>query len=616
MGGRGMGEINILDREAAKFRPHVEAAARRLGLPSSTDNPKIAGDGGDTGDSPTSTSISASPVAKNRPGTAGNGPPFRVDDRGVHHVGDDGVETWICSRLDVQALTRDAAGGSWGYLLAWTDRDGRPHRWACPARMLAGDGAELRAVLLDAGLLIAPSAKARGLLATYIQTSDVEGRATCTDRTGWHGGSFVLPDDTIGAGNVLLQTAGEPPRMDCAGTLASWQAGIAARCVGNSRLLLAVSAAFAAPLLDLIGAESGGVHLVGPSSCGKTTALRAAASVWGGPDYLQRWRATDNGLEAIAQAHNDLLLVLDELGQVDARQAGEIAYLLANGSGKHRAKRDGLAKPAARWRLLFLSAGEIGLAEHMATGGKRARAGQETRMADVPVLGAHGLFDELHGAASGAALADAINRAARECYGTAGREHLARLVASDMDTARRGIKAMLANFAKEHLPAGADGQAVRVAERFALIAAGGELASALGVTGWPAGEAARGVGACFRDWLEHRGGAGSREDAEALAQVRHFIEAHGEARFTDLAATHDRPTVNRAGYRRRIDGRTEYLVTPEAFRREVCAGLDHRRVAQVLRAAGLLRVESSDHHTIKVRGIGRVFCLTGGTDEV
>lgn len=582
----------------------VAESAARLG------KAKTCGDGGDSGDNRINTSVSAVPTTKAESGDSGDSA-FRVTDSGVFY-GDD--ELWICSRLNVVAQTRDASGESWGRLLEWSDPDGTIHRWACPARMLAGDGAEFRAVLLDSGLRIAPSTKARSLLAVYVQTAKTEARATCTDRTGWHGASFVLPRETVGADHVLLQAAVEPQRLDSAGTLAGWQTGISAHCAGNSRLLLAVSAAFAAPLLDLTGAESGGVHLVGPSSCGKTTALRAAASVWGGPSYLQRWRATDNGLEAVAQSHNDLLLVLDELGQVDARHAGEIAYMLANGTGKHRAKRDGLAKPAARWRLLFLSAGEIGLAEHMREGGKRARAGQETRMADVPADAAHGLFDQLRGLPSGAALADTINRAAREHYGAAGREYLRGLVGADLDTVRLGVKAIAADFAREHLPAGADGQAVRVAERFALIAAGGELASSLGVTGWPAGEAVRGLGVCFRAWLERRGGAGSREDAEALAQVRHFLEAHGEARFTDLAADHDRPTVNRAGYRRRIDGRVEHLILPEVFRREVCAGLDHRRVARVLRDLGLIKTEGR-HMTIKTRGIGRAYCLIGADDD-
>ncbi len=53
-------------------------------------------------------------------------------------------------------------------------------------------------------------------------------------------------------------------------------------------------------------------------STGKSTVLRVASSVWGGFDYLQSWRATSNGLEGIAAAHNDSLLCLDEIGEIAA----------------------------------------------------------------------------------------------------------------------------------------------------------------------------------------------------------------------------------------------------------------------------------------------------------
>ena len=45
----------------------------------------------------------------------------------------------------------------------------------------------------------------------------------------------------------------------------------------------------------------------------------------------------------------------------------------------------------------------------------------------------------------------------------------------------------------------------RVCERFALIAAGGELATQYGVTGWPPGEAGQAATRCFQAWLEQRG---------------------------------------------------------------------------------------------------------------
>ena len=568
---------------------------------------------GDGGDNRTSAAFQASPVGKKQPGTPGTAKKpkgFTTRDGWLCFDDGDGHEP-VCSALEVIGRTRDGTGRAWGRLLEFKDRDGRVHRWPVPMKMLAGDGLEFRATLLDLGLLIAPSAKARQRLAMYVQAAAADRTFTCTERTGWHGEAFVLPDRTLGTGDVLLQTLGEPPKLAQAGTLDQWRSAVADPCVGNSRLVLGVSGSFAAPLLELTGDENGGLHFVGPSSTGKTTVLRAGASVWGGPDFLHRWRATGNGLEAVAQAHNDLPLILDELAQVDAREVGEIAYMLANGSGKHRARRDGLAKPAASWRLLFLSAGEIGLADHMRESGKRARAGQELRLADIPAdAGAgHGIFEQLQGHPSGAALADALIEGARSNYGTAGLAFVEKLVAVDRAKLRASVEDLRREFLNEHLPTGATGQAQRLGKRFALVAAAGELATAWGITGWPAGEAIRAAGACLAACLDRRGGTGAGEDAQALAQVAHFLELHGSSRFADLAGDLDRVVINRAGFRRKDpDGRTEYLILPEVFKREVCAGLDYRAVAKLLRDRGLL-VTDHDRMTIKPRNVGRVYCL-------
>lgn len=68
-----------------------------------------------------------------------------------------------------------------------------------------------------------------------------------------------------------------------------WADRIGRLCAGTSRLVFAVACAFAGPLLRPAGMESGGFHLRGDSSCSKTTALRLAASVYGGQNYMQRW---------------------------------------------------------------------------------------------------------------------------------------------------------------------------------------------------------------------------------------------------------------------------------------------------------------------------------------
>jgi putative DNA primase/helicase len=521
---------------------------------------------------------------------------FIVSERGVFYEEDDGTPHWICSTLHVRALVRDRASENWGRLLEWEDADGHPHVWAMPMEMLRSDGADMRGELARLGLDIAPGNKARNKLTEYVTTAKPKARGRCVTRTGWHAGAFVFPDRTIGESKerVIFQAEAVMRAYSQAGTLDDWKQNVARLCSGNSRLLLAVSTAFAGMMLGHSGQESGGLNIVGNSSTGKTTALRAACSVFGPPEYMQRWRATSNGLEGLAALHNDTLLVLDELAQVDPREAGEIAYMLANGSGKARAGRTGAARARQTWRLLFLTAGEIGLAQHMQAGGKTAKAGQEVRLVEIPAdAGAgFGLFENLHGMAGGAELSSTVNDACTRSYGTPAIEFLTAMTA-EPDVIEQWLKTQTAEFVAANLPADATGQAHRVCQRLALIGLAGEYATNCGITGWADGEALRAAAKCFSTWLDNRGGAGNQERGAVLAAVKAFFESHEESRFTDLAAVTDRPTINRAGYKRSTDGAVEYLVFPEVFKREVCAGHDPKAAAKMLIESGWLKAASN-----------------------
>ena len=543
---------------------------------------------------------------------------FRVDPDGLWFEppadisGGAGPPVRVCGPLHVRGLARDAHNNGASLLLEFDTRFVPRRTWLMPLAMLASDGTAYRAELFSRGFMVPINLKHRGLLTAYLHSREPAELVKIVDRVGWHGRAYVLPNETLGddGGERLIFQSDTPTEATFSqrGTLDQWRERIGGFCVGNSRLAFSASCAFAGPLLAFAtGTDAGGVHFMGDSSCGKTTALRVAASVNGGKNYLQRWRTSDNGLEGMAAQHSDALLCLDELAQLDPKVAGESAYLLANGVGKTRANRTGGKRQPLTFLLLFLSAGEIGLAEHMNEANKRARAGQELRMNDVPADAGAGLgiFETLHEFESGGALAQHLTRATERTFGTPGRVWLEWLTEHTDDLSSTLRKRMDA-IEKQLVPDAATGQVQRVGRRFALIAAAGEMATEIGVTGWPEGEAIRAARACFASWIASRpGGIGLTEDAQMLRQARGWFALHGDARFKpwNRVDSDNKPnTPNMAGWRKEIMGdehnesgqlmelpvSREYYVLPDIFRTEICKGYNEKAMLRLLADRGHL----------------------------
>ena len=278
------------------------------------------------------------------------------------------------------------------------------------------------------------------------------------------------------------------------GTLEEWKREVAALAVDNSRLMLAIGASFAAPLLSPLGLEGGGYHFVGRSSMGKTRALELGGSVWGGGGkrgWVQSWNLSPTAMEAVAAAHCDLLLALDEISEMqEPRMLGPMAYSLSNGQARGRGRTDGSGQRRRHWRLIFLSSGEATLAQTMAEDprGRRSTAGQAVRVVDVPADAGngYGLFQYLHGCASGRRFRIS-SRTGASVYGTAGPEFLRRII-TERDAVIAEVRATRSDFMSKRVPASADGQVRRVADRFALVAAAGSIAAAMGI--YPFGRAA------------------------------------------------------------------------------------------------------------------------------
>ena len=503
-------------------------------------------------------------------------------------------QRWVCSPLHIDAVTHDPHEGNFGRLLRFQTTLGKWVTWAMPMEMLRGDSADLRGVLLGMGVQIDPFG--RNLLNVYLQDKAPTRRIECALQTGWAGAdfkAFVLPDTVIGPRAASVAYQSETRAADeytQRGTLHGWQQGTAALAVGNPLLVLALCAAFAGPVLARVNMESGGLHLIGDSSTGKTTALESACSVWGGPSYRRSWRTTSNGLEGAAALFNDSLLALDEISECDPRAVGEVVYMLGNGRGKQRAGRTGGARSVSRWRSSVLSTGERSIATTMIEGGHRVKAGQAVRVLDIPAQRQYGAWDCLHQHASGTAFSDALKHEATRHYGHAGRAFLEKLT-RDVDNFSEALDTI------KQLPGlqapGGEGQASRAAARLAVLALAGELASAYGITGWPAGEATRAAEVGFAAWLSLRGNAEQGQIAERLLG---FIDRHGDSRFSDANNTDDQRAAvvrDRAGWWE--DGHTGrvYWFTADGLR-EALKGFDFARALDVLQLAGLIPAPGAD----------------------
>lgn len=557
---------------------------------------------------------------------------YFLNERGIHYRGinkeGEKTTTFVCSPLRITAKTCDSDNESWGRRLQFKDAQGVKHDLVIPMSLLSGDGLELRRMLMDCGLVIDPTSDARQKFLRFVLHSEPKKHVRCVNQTGWHDGAFVLPDEVISAnGNrdsILLQNIDRTAnKFRTVGTLADWQENIARYCVGNSRLMFAVSAAFAAALLPIAEETGGGFHLHGTSSTGKTTALLVAGSVWGGRStkgFLDTWKATGNGLESVAELHNNSLLLLDEINEVNAYEVGEIVYALSNGFGKSRMNKNTTARRKAEWNLLFFSSGEETLEQKMQSVGQHTRGGQQARFVNIEADAGKelGLYENLHGYDSASSFADHLSMVSRKFYGTAIRDFLRavctnrKLVESRIKVSRQLFHSKLRLQGEKSKETDVSGEVFRVASRFSLVTVAGMLASEFGVTTWKGSDVLDCGETMFEEWKTLRGTTGSYDIAQGVKQVLSFIGQHGSSRFQSFEIKIDargnevvERVQNRAGFKREVYNKktkttdTEYLVLPDVFEREICKGFSPITIAKELEKLGRLRRSESEKKYIQ-----------------
>jgi hypothetical protein len=209
-----------------------------------------------------------------------------------------------------------------------------------------------------------------------------------TRKPGWHDGcrAYVNGEYTHGPGKWSADpnSSAISGRSTRSGSVDGWKKIIGEHVTTHGlRAVLGVS--LAGPLVEVLGADSFGVHVYAKTSCGKTTASDVAASVWGHKRRMrQSWNATINAIEGAAEQANSGCLILDELGQFrgGGHQLGNLIYDLMSQQGRLRMTSGGDQKARRTWASTVLSNGEISLEALI---GDELKGGQMVRLIDCPI---------------------------------------------------------------------------------------------------------------------------------------------------------------------------------------------------------------------------------------
>ncbi|HEQ1858615.1 TPA: DUF927 domain-containing protein [Providencia alcalifaciens] len=448
--------------------------------------------------------------------------------------------------------------------------------------------------LKNAGLFVTTKSGLRQSFSDWLLRQPFKENWSITNKSGWHKGAYIMPDGSIiGTPEQPIFFNGQSAAATAYqtnGTVESWRNDVARLASGNSFMMLAIGAALAAPMTDITGADSFGLHLYAQSTAGKSTTADMAVSLYGDPD-LQRltWYGTEYGMTNEAVAHNDGLLYLDEVGQgADPRHVYKSAYTLFNGKGKIQGAKEGGNRQVQNWKTVAISTGEKDIETFLLSAGIKVNAGQLVRLLNIPIDRA----TELHECETGKEHADLIKVNCRDSYGAAGRYWIEYL-SNHKGEAKEAYRAAQQRWNKL-IPSNYGEQVHRASDRFATI----EAALIMGrvVTGWSEQDCRDVVQASFNVWVAEFG-TGNKEYEQIKEQAEAFLNAHGLSRFAPIPYdVRDLPIRDLAGYRKKGSNEDDPIIFytfPSAFEKEIAAGFNYKQFAEVLKTAGMLTPPTS-----------------------
>jgi len=303
-----------------------------------------------------------------------------------------------------------------------------------------------------------------GLISRYLQLFHGK-EITAYTKAGWQKDGAFNVDHTIlrGEGKSMLPDD-SVMSFAKAGTFEDWERDIMPLVRQKPGWVFCYLFAMTSALLKPLNIDTGAfVNVHGHSRTGKTVGLRIAASAWGhafGNGTLLTFEMTENAIEGMGEAGNDVGLFLDEMERTKPEVVSKIIYKFANGQGKKRYSSGGTMQRLREWRCNGLATSEKTIEGIFDSMKQQQATGQIVRALDIEGEMILPDIDRLD--------VKKTERAIARCYGVAGLEFVRRIMGRD-DLHEVYDRLLL------ELYSGDDGSLQTVASTFALVKLVGEI---------------------------------------------------------------------------------------------------------------------------------------------
>ena len=345
-------------------------------------------------------------------------------------------------------------------------------------------------LLMNKGLKIA----SKKLFDEFVSDSEIPDHKLIVNQLGWireqNEMIYITPNEIIGRTglkNIIhnFNSSEESSVREKCGSLADWQNNTLQHAAKFPPALLSILIAFASTIASFLKVSSGGYHLYGMSSGGKSSSLKAAATVFGcasnsggRSSFVQDWLVTANALDPMLASRCNNLLPLDELGMFSG-SLSDVIYKIETGKGKKRSNVSGGLQKILQWNSTVVSAGEISIKETLDKQ-KQYKEGTRVRILDIN-------FDRLLQDMGGSKDNDffaSLNEYCESYYGTAGLEFIKALIGEyrTYDNVEIELKREFQSCCEELV---GDSEfsnfKMRGIQRFALVYLAGKLSHSFGI---------------------------------------------------------------------------------------------------------------------------------------